>query len=713
MKMATRKRALDDSEISITFTKQVSKRNKIFTDGKLRISPDFSFLKVVDMYEQQISSIALRGHPVKFDLFMKQYARAFEDGEGLIQGVLDGVLVHIDGPPPLEGITSECERKSPITPICDPFVCPVRSTIVPTVSAFSPVSDPRHLYGQIGERGVSTSLDQYCLKLVNSLYKEIHGLLSRSSVSLDKNKYIVDLFPDGHWKLQVGKDGKAFLCLPPSTRAPKEYIDVFVVTTTSSSGDCILFSPKWKGFDIRGKIEVEPISIEAQRAIIASNDHNIRSVKGIVGLHCSLSIIPTVKSFLASSEKLNSCCIVGGRLNRTLPDNGYCEDHLVESIAEKFTREQSDILSAVASWFKCGDTSPPIISVQGVFGSGKTAVLAASIYLVSKLAPRARILLIAATNVAVDNVLLRLRSQFGFDNFARVGVEQRIDSEIQPFLVKPASSKAAAKWSKSLVAATATCAMTEIDSEVDFVFVEEASQLTEVSSVPILMRTNAKRVVMFGDDRQLHQPGTEDISPPLLEAFTQGTKRLNMYTQFRCDPRIATICSDLFYDGKVVSVGPQCDREMPAVAHVVHQHASSRGSQSSQVNVGEMELVFKFLRDKIEYVKNRRVSIISFYNAQVDTIRDELKLCSWASPIKAIRVDTVDSFQGGEADVVLLSVTASNASRSENFIAYESRVNVAISRAKQHLVIFAHSQIWERITLYNRIRNHYSNEIQL
>ena len=77
------------------------------------------------------------------------------------------------------------------------------------------------------------------------------------------------------------------------------------------------------------------------------------------------------------------------------------------------------------------------------------------------------------------------------------------------------------------------------------------------------------------------------------------------------------------------------------------------------------------------------IIVVAPYNAQVNALRDALP--------PAIRVGTVDKFQGQEAPVCLVSMTASSAeetSRGMEFLFSLNRINVAVSRAKALALVF-------------------------
>jgi uncharacterized protein len=80
--------------------------------------------------------------------------------------------------------------------------------------------------------------------------------------------------------------------------------------------------------------------------------------------------------------------------------------------------------------------------------------------------------------------------------------------------------------------------------------------------------------------------------------------------------------------------------------------------------------------------------VVAPYNAQVNLIRAVLD----DAGLDAVRVGTVDKFQGQEAAVVVVSMASSSASsgRGASFVLSRNRLNVALSRA-QHTAYLVHS----------------------
>jgi len=81
-----------------------------------------------------------------------------------------------------------------------------------------------------------------------------------------------------------------------------------------------------------------------------------------------------------------------------------------------------------------------------------------------------------------------------------------------------------------------------------------------------------------------------------------------------------------------------------------------------------------------------QVGVITQYRSQVKSIsslfREKISLAS--DQLKSVQISTVDAFQGGEKEIILLSCVRS---RHIGFIDCPRRTNVALSRAKRHLII--------------------------
>ena len=117
---------------------------------------------------------------------------------------------------------------------------------------------------------------------------------------------------------------------------------------------------------------------------------------------------------------------------------------------------------------------------------------------------------------------------------------------------------------------------------------------------------------------------------------------------------------------------------------IVHEEA-----ESFQSNPVEAKIVEALVRS----VQSETVGIVTPHNAQRGLVRNLL-----SDGCQDVRVDTVERYQGGEGDFIIISSTVSDPDyvRTESdFLLNLNRINVAISRMKKKIVIVASKSIFE------------------
>ncbi len=127
---------------------------------------------------------------------------------------------------------------------------------------------------------------------------------------------------------------------------------------------------------------------------------------------------------------------------------------------------------------------------------------------------------------------------------------------------------------------------------------------------------------------------------------------------------------------------------------------------TSRYNRGEISKIFDVLDDLLnslgEKSKEKDLAIIFPYAAQISLFTNEVrrndKLKRYRKLFKTIKWDTVDSFQGSEANIVVLSTVVTKDSNS-TFLSDFRRINVSLSRAKDMLLIFGNKTILENIEI--------------
>ena len=108
-------------------------------------------------------------------------------------------------------------------------------------------------------------------------------------------------------------------------------------------------------------------------------------------------------------------------------------------------------------------------------------------------------------------------------------------------------------------------------------------------------------------------------------------------------------------------------------------------------NSCEVTVIFQWLKKlnqaAREAQKTYNVAILSGYAAQLKLLNRSLDAEQNSLPTLKIECNTVDAFQGREADIVIYSVTRSNKEGNLGFLRDEARLNVALSRGRIGLVI--------------------------
>ncbi|XP_015069712.1 DNA-binding protein SMUBP-2 [Solanum pennellii] len=269
----------------------------------------------------------------------------------------------------------------------------------------------------------------------------------------------------------------------------------------------------------------------------------------------------------------------------------------------------------------------------------------------------------------------------------------------------------------------------------DLVIIDEAGQAIEPSSwIPILL---GKRCILAGDQFQLapvilsRKALEGGLGVSLLEraaTLHDGMLSTKLTTQYRMNDAIASWASKEMYDGSLTSsptvashllvdspfVKPtwitQCpllllDTRMPygSLSVGCEEHLDPAGT-GSFFNEGEAEIVIQHIFSLIYAgVPPAAIAVQSPYVAQVQLLRDRIDEIPMAT---GVDVATIDSFQGREADAVIISMVRSNNLGAVGFLGDNRRMNVAITRARKHVAVVCDSSTICHNTYLARLLRH-------
>ena len=159
-------------------------------------------------------------------------------------------------------------------------------------------------------------------------------------------------------------------------------------------------------------------------------------------------------------------------------------------------------------------------------------------------------------------------------------------------------------------------------------------------------------------------------------------------TQYRMHEQIMEFSNRRFYQGRLMAHADVAARswhkEQPVVQWIDTAgcgFAETSGEDGeSKRNPEEITLIQQHM-ERWGMNSDWQYALISPYRAQVESMMEAFGNCS------NVRVDTIDSFQGQEADVVYISLVRSNENLEIGFLKDYRRMNVALTRAKRGLFL--------------------------
>lgn len=353
--------------------------------------------------------------------------------------------------------------------------------------------------------------------------------------------------------------------------------------------------------------------------------------------------------------------------------------------------------------------------VQGPPGTGKTRLLAA---VVAALCARGcRVALCAFTHRAVDNALLAIRREApGLKLVKLAAGATGAGSPLRGAGVEAADAKSLRALPPGAVVAGTCFQIDKLDVRDGFHYAvfDEAGQLPVPHALPAMAR--AKCWLFFGDHMQL---------PPVIaraEADPQAAQSVFEFLHeryggrmldvtYRMNDAVCRVVSETFYDGRLRPAPAAAGRRMPFVpggkldealdpAHGVTWLRIDH-HQPGQRSPEEIAAVGDLIEDLVRRhgVPPHEIAVIAPFRAQVSQLRaaiDRRQLAGGA----AIVCDTVDSIQGQEREVVIVSLTVGDVSEARvrgGFHLSLNRINVALSRARTKAVLVASAQAFRAL----------------
>ncbi|KAF3577855.1 hypothetical protein DY000_02033366 [Brassica cretica] len=267
---------------------------------------------------------------------------------------------------------------------------------------------------------------------------------------------------------------------------------------------------------------------------------------------------------------------------------------------------------------------------------------------------------------------------------------------------------------------------------IELLVVDEAAQLKECESVAALQLPGLRHAVLIGDEYQLpamvHNEECEraKFGRSLFERLVLlGHNKHLLNVQYRMHPSISRFPNKEFYGGRIT------DAEV--VQESIYQKRFLQGNMFgsfSFINVGrgkeefgdghspknmvEVAVIAEIISNLSKVSRERRmkvnVGVISPYKGQVRAIQERVGSLS-SGQLLTLNVRSVDGFQGGEEDIIIISTVRSNGNGKVGFLSNRQRANVALTRARHCLWVVGNEttlalsdSIWGKLISESRSR---------
>ena len=229
--------------------------------------------------------------------------------------------------------------------------------------------------------------------------------------------------------------------------------------------------------------------------------------------------------------------------------------------------------------------------------------------------------------------------------------------------------------------------------------IDEAGQCIEPLAWTIFPL--AEKYVLAGDHLQLpptvlsNEAARLGLNKSILETSIASIKNIFLLnTQYRMKQAIAGFSSNYFYEGLLQTALHLCNTG----THITFIDTAGSGFNEvhgsngmSLQNEGELQVVQKLIAT--ELLNPLATAFVSPYAGQVTAAKEILP--------KEMRISTIDSFQGQEKEIIILSLVRSNDDGDIGFLKDYRRMNVAITRAKEQLFVIGDSATIGADAFYN------------
>lgn len=390
--------------------------------------------------------------------------------------------------------------------------------------------------------------------------------------------------------------------------------------------------------------------------------------------------------------------------------------------------------------------------LQGPPGTGKTKVMLKELVINLLRNPSEKIILLAYTNRAVDEICEAIQLIPDKPFFLRLGHSETTDYK-EALLSKHARNKPLndikrlIETCRIFVGTVLTCQRNpDLHEHLHFTtaIIDEASQLLEPQIIGIL--GSVDKFVLIGDEKQLpavvtqndpttndnvipaqsehlHAIGIHNLARSMFERLLENCQK-NGWThaygmlkdQGRMHADILTFPNKQYYNNNLQTLADWQHKPLD-IKHDIFGKSrmafiNTQAENRRNVNLSEADTVVQLIMEAYQLFEadfdTETLGVITPYRAQIAEIRSRL-LEKSPRLYNLVTVDTVERYQGSQRRIIIISMAVNSPYQLKNLHVLnddgtvDKKLNVAITRAREHLVIVGCSEILSQSPIYNAL----------
>lgn len=277
-----------------------------------------------------------------------------------------------------------------------------------------------------------------------------------------------------------------------------------------------------------------------------------------------------------------------------------------------------------------------------------------------------------------------------------------------------------------------------VNNRYDWVIVDEAARATPGELAVAIQ--SGRRVLLVGDHRQLPPLYSKEVIDHIGTKLTVTDRDVltrsdfergfespygaivgaTLKTQYRMAPPIGELVSECFYPSPLLpgrgapaefyNLLPKAARKVVSwidtsqLGRGAYDRKQASHSFDNALEVRTIIALLRQISEAEDFISElngqlepdeRPIGVICTYADQKRLLQKSLSTQEWAVTFRdLVKIDTVDSYQGKENRMIILSLTRNNDEHDQGFLRSPERTNVSISRAMDRLVIVGAMRMW-------------------